>query len=282
MVKAAFLSLLLFTNISFASERINPHIEVPGFWDSFTNLPANWWEFKNRTVAPENRDLVHEVLALTAITVATDYQTWQFVKKHHDENRWFEVMNWHFVSAGDGFFQFGLAGAFGAYGWARKDNLALRTAQQITEVILSTGAVVQIMKHVTGREAPLRTTTPTGNWEPFPEQVKYHKNVQKYDAVPSGHLATYYATFLVIKDNYPDVKWLPWLGYSTTFLVAVGLTGTSLHWVSDYPIAIALGQVFANIVTERNHKNKKQESAFKLIPMQTDDHETLLGVRWSW
>ncbi len=262
----------------------NEDIIVPGFLDSFKNLPEDWMLFKNDLVDPKNRSAFWNVMAWTAVTVATDYESWQYFKDMHDDSRSMQVMNFHFVSAGDGFFQFSLAGVFGAYGAVADDHLALRTAQQITEVILATGAVVQLMKHVTGREAPLRTSTRTGNWVPFPEQGIYHRNVQKYDAVPSGHLATAYATFLIIWDNYNHVPWIPWVGYPITGLIAVGLVGTSLHWISDYPIGLALGQMFANVITRRNHKKKPQASLLtpQFIPIISSNSTPMMGLKWIW
>src|SRR5664279_4126820 len=48
----------------------------------------------------------------------------------------------------------GLAAAFAAYGFIAGDNRALRTGSQIVETILASGTVVQVLKHITGRESP--------------------------------------------------------------------------------------------------------------------------------
>src|SRR5206468_3831503 len=102
------------------------------------------------------------------------------------------------VNIGDGKYQFGLGLAFGAFGLITRDTTAIRTASQITEVILACGGVVQFLKHVTGRESPFVATTPTGRWALFPNQAEYAKHVPHYDAFPSGHLATALATLTVI------------------------------------------------------------------------------------
>lgn len=234
-------------------------VEVPAFTEVFTNLPEDWSLFKDRVVAPQNRTVVYSVLASTAFFVAYDYELVVEGKKLFDQSQQSKDIMWAGVSIGDGYFQFGMAGTFAAWGYMTDNKRLLRTAHQITEVILSTGAVVQLMKHFTGRESPFKASERSGRWEPFPEQVRYYKDVQKYDAVPSGHLATAYATFRVIMKNYPEKKWIPWVGYPVVTWVAVGLTGTELHWVSDYPIAILLGHWFADIVTDRNNKQAMWE-----------------------
>ena len=258
-------------------------LEPPKFWDMIKHLPEDWMIFSKKVVAKENRAVVAGVLASTAVLVAYDYELWKESERWKNSSRDSEIYHWHGVGIGDGYSQFLLAGGFGLWGWSANNNRALRTASQIAEVILSTGAVVQIIKHFTGRESPFKATSRTGEWVPFPEQVVYNKDVQKYDAVPSGHLATAYATFLVIWDNYPEQKWIPWVGYPFTFLVAEGLAGTGLHWWSDFPIGLALGHVFTNIVTSRNPWNQKKDTNAAKISMNVSPGGTpVIQWRWQW
>jgi membrane-associated phospholipid phosphatase len=126
---------------------------------------------------------------------------------------------------GDGKFQFGIVGVYAGYGLITDDTRALRTAVQITEAILSTGGVVQLLKHVSGRESPFVATEPTGLWEWFPNQIEYLKHVPHYDAMPSGHIATATTTLIVIAENYPEYKW------------------------SDIPLGIAIGYSFGMIAS---------------------------------
>jgi hypothetical protein len=293
---ALFFGLLSFGKPINGSKNISPHhgFEVitdpqthPQFFDMMTNLPETWSLWAEDNLSKENLNNIYFLTAMTAATVATDYETWQAFKKPHEKSNDLQVFNYHMVSAGDGFFQVSLAGLWGLYGWGASDNRALRTSSQIMEAILSTGAVVQIMKHATGRESPFQTSTRTGNWEPFPEQVKYHKNVQKYDAVPSGHIATAHATFIVIWENYPEYKWIPYVGYPLISFIASGLVGTSLHWWSDIPLGIALGHSFAKVVTRKNEKSSLGKQSIytpDIVPIFNSKrgNPTLMGLRWQW
>ena len=111
---------------------------------------------------------------------------------------------------------------------------------------------MQVIKHITGRESPFVSSTPTGRWRLFPNQIEYHKHVAVHDAFPSGHIATAYTTFLVIRENYPNLKWIDYIGYPLISLVGVGLVSTSIHWWSDIPLGLALGYSFAMLISHRS------------------------------
>ena len=287
MFKEIIITILILSSTGSCFASSNQDVVVPPFMDIFRHLPENWNSFKDKTIDPENLWVVSGVMASTALFIAYDYELWKESERWKNANRNSEVWHWAGVSMGDGYFQFVTAGVFGALGYLASDNLMLRTSSQIVEVILSTGAVVQILKHYTGRESPFKATERTGHWEPFPEQSQYYRDVQNYDAVPSGHIATFYATFLVIMDNYPNQKWIPYAGYTLTALVAEGLAGTSLHWWSDFPIGLALGHVFAKIVTARNHpeENKKLGIAWDQPYVHLSPSKfgaPLLNLGWRW
>ena len=274
MLRKFLISILLITTVSDAQE-----MQAPKFWDMVTNLPEDWQVFSEKTFTKENLGNLAALTALTAGLVAYDYEIWKELERSHKTDSTINKINWHFVSAGDGYSQFALSGLFGVYGAWTNDARALRTASQTVEVILSTGAVVQIMKHVTGRESPFKSTTRTGKWEPFPEQVRYHSDVQKYDAVPSGHIATAYATFIVVWDNYPEKKWIPYVGYPITLLISSALVATGLHWISDIPLGIALGHSFAKIIMSRNNNSV---SNYKIVPVELENGQWTAGVQWPW
>ncbi|HYM20020.1 MAG TPA: phosphatase PAP2 family protein, partial [Candidatus Kapabacteria bacterium] len=188
------------------------------------------------------------ISALTAVTIITDNRTWDATAKLYDKNKFFRDVCDVGDGIGDGKTQFGLAAAYAIYGFAFNDDRAIRTASQTVEVILACGGVVQLLKHITGRESPFLATTPTGAWRFFPNQLDYLKHVPKYDAFPSGHIATAFATLTVAIENYPEKAWIPWVGYPLMAVCATGLVGTSIHWWSDIPLGVALGYSFGRLV----------------------------------
>jgi hypothetical protein len=224
------------------------HEVVPQWYDMFVNIPNDWVRWGEAAFTVENIPLIIGLTASTVALVAVDEPIWQASDKAYKNSRFVEKSSDIFEMFGDGKTQFGLAAAFGIYGFAASDARALRTASQTVEVILACGAVVQVLKHLTGRESPLVATVPAGRWQLFPNQIEYHKHVPNYDAYPSGHVATGLATVTVIAENYSEVGWIRPVGYTLVGLLAIAMGNTGIHWYSDYPLGIALGYSFGMLV----------------------------------
>jgi membrane-associated phospholipid phosphatase len=238
----------------------------PGIFDMITNLPSDWRDWYIQTAKVSNWPVMALVTASTAVMIVYDNQMWVPFKKLYDANPTVHTLSDDFVFMGDGKFQFGVAGIFAGYGLIAGDKRALRTASQTCEVILAAGGVVQLLKHLTGRESPVVTTTPTGRWQFFPNQITYANNVPHYDAFPSGHLATALATVTVIANNYPEQAWIRPVGYAACAGIVLGLVSTSIHWWSDYPLAIALGYGFGSLLSP----NPNEDVSVTDPPKKTD------------
>jgi len=239
----------------------------PAIFDFITNLPMDWRDWAVENIQLRYWPQIAIITASTAAMIVYDNQLWKPFEKEYNRNTTFHTTSDLFVDIGDGRFQFGLSAAYLAYGFIAGDKRAVRCASQICEVILASGGVVQLLKHLTGRESPVDiTTNPTGRWDFFPNQLDYLYHTSHYDAFPSGHLTTALATLTVIANNYPEQAWIRPVGYAACAGLAVGLVAQSVHWWSDYPLAIALGIGFGNLlspnpdgdvsVTE-SQKNKK-------------------------
>ena len=222
----------------------------PGILDFITNLPMDWRDWAVDNIQLRYWPQISLIAASTAVMIVYDNQMWIPFEKEYSRNNTFQTAADLFVDVGDGRFQFGLSAAYLAYGFIAGDERAIRCASQITEVILASGGVVQLLKHVTGRQSPIDiTTNPTGTWDWFPNQISYLKHTSNYDAFPSGHLTTVLATLVVIGNNYPEQAWIKPVGYAICAGVSVGLVSQSIHWWSDFPLAIALGVGFGNLLS---------------------------------
>ena len=231
------------------SAGVGTTVSMPGVLDMFTNIPGDIWRWGGESLRVENIPMIAGIAVVTTALVLTDDVTLAPLKKEYESSpRFHQLSDWS-VFVGDGKFQFGIAGLFAAYGFIAADQRAIRTASQTVEVILSCGAVVQLLKHLTGRESPFVATTPTGRWRLLPNQAEYAKHVPHYDAYPSGHVATALATLTVIAENYPEVPAIRYLGYPVIGMLAVGMVASGIHWWSDYPLSIALGYGFGRIVS---------------------------------
>lgn len=163
---------------------------------------------------------------------------------------------------GDGFTHGSIMLGFWAVGKIKKDNHALQTSSQLLESLMTVGIITQVLKHITGRESPYVRTQPGGKWRFFPNQAEYAKHVPYHDAFPSGHLATWMSTLIVIADNYPNSKWVKPVGYGLGGCLAFAMVNNGVHWVADYPLGIAIGYISGKIVTSRGHEVKCNKTSF--------------------
>ncbi|MFI5252804.1 MAG: phosphatase PAP2 family protein [Bacteroidota bacterium] len=231
------------------------------WYTMFSNIPGDWLRYYQNTFKTENLPAIAGMAALTGALIATDDRTWDYSHRlYHSSTLAFNLSN-NIQYLGDGVPQFELAGAFALYGFAGHNQRALRTASQIVEAILSTGGVIQVIKHVTGRQSPYVSTEPRGEWAFFPNQIDYHKHVPSYDAYPSGHIATTITTITVVMDNYPELYWyLVPVEYIAITAIGVSMANTGIHWYSDYPLGLQLGYSFAKIATHRTEDNTSTNS----------------------
>jgi len=161
-------------------------------------------------------------------------------------------VNTAFYAIGEGFTSIAISGGMYAYGKIARDRRAVQTASQLVQVQLAVGVITQAIKRITGRESPFAATSPTGIWRPFPSFKEFSANTPRYDAFPSGHMATMMATVTVLADNYPEKRWIRPVGYTIMSLVGVAMMNNGVHWASDYPLAIGIGYVCGKVTVKMN------------------------------
>jgi len=142
---------------------------------------------------------------------------------------------------GDGWVNLGLFGGFEIYGWLKDDRRASRTGHQLAEGLLVTGFTTQLLKRSTGRETPSAAHSPRGVWRFFPSFGDFNSHRTRYDAFPSGHLATCMMTLTVVAENYPEKKYIRPLGYFLLTALSFQMVNNGVHWASDYPLGLAIG-----------------------------------------
>ncbi len=231
-----------------SSNVVDQRADRPLEWYTmFTNIPGDWSRAGRMTFREKNLPAFLGMTVITGALMATDDETWKLSQRWYGGSKAIAAVSDQFEEVGDGRPQFGLAGAFALYGFVGGDKRALRTGSELVETILSCGVVIQVLKHLTGRESPFVSSVAAGRWDFFPNQIEYHKHVPRFDAYPSGHIATTMATVTVVAENYPEWKWVRPVGYTIVALVGLGMANTGIHWYSDYPLGIALGYMFGMI-----------------------------------
>jgi membrane-associated phospholipid phosphatase len=161
-------------------------------------------------------------------------------------------INTAFYNIGQGSSVMLLAGSFFIAGKIKKNNRALQTASELTEAFLALGIKTQVIKYATGRENPSDASTIRGRWKPFPNWSDFQNNKPRYDAFPSGHLATFISAVTIIGENYPEKKWIKPVGYSIAGLIGLSMINNGVHWASDFPLGFALGYGFGKFISKKH------------------------------
>lgn len=151
-----------------------------------------------------------------------------------------------------------IAGSLYSYGLINNDYRALQTTSQIAESIFALGITTQFLKRITGRQSPFRAMedanpVPGGDWHPFPAPGKYQKSVSNFDAFPSGHMAIAMSTLTILSSNYPEARYIRPVGYTLLGVLGLAMINNSIHWISDYPLGLAIGYTCGKIVSGRGH-----------------------------
>lgn len=182
-------------------------------------------------------------------------------------------------SLGEGLPSILISGGFYIKGMISKDYRALQTANQLLEEFLSLGVTCQLIKHVSGRQSPWRATSGTGNWDLFPNQSDYMKEVSNYDAFPSGHMATLMCTVTILSSNYPEYKLIKPIGYAVMGAVGLAMMHNEVHWISDYPLAIGIGYAMGKIISQRGRRVEYLNNSASDILSNISVHPTYYNSR---
>lgn len=213
----------------------------------FTKVPSDWILFATRTFRAEQLPVIVGIVGVTGALYLVDHNTYSNTHQFETGSRHFRSITDAFISAGDAGYQLGFVGSFAVYGLVANDSRALRTASEMTEAIIATGIVVQVLKRVAGRESPIVATEDRGAIHPFPNLMEYQRHQPRYYSFPSGHIATTTTTLTVLCENFPEAKWLRPASYILIGAVGGSLVSKGWHWYSDLPLGIALGYSFGLI-----------------------------------
>lgn len=256
-------------------DSIEKTFHAPRIYDFGKNIPRDWGEICRRTASKNGLITVGAVAASTAALIVFDQDITNGVQRF---GRWAGIdasrKNFNALSfkaggtnvdlldlprngnttlyfIGEGWPSIAFASGLLVNGLIKHDERDVLTASQFAECYIAMGITTQLIKHTTGRESPFVATKSGGKWKFFPNQKKYQKSVPKHDAFPSGHMATAMATVTILATNYPEHTYIRPVGYSVMALVGFAMINNGVHWISDYPLSLAIGYAYGKIATSR-------------------------------
>jgi len=266
----------------------------PGLWHTMGSVPSDIGSFFKESVKTENLPWVAAIGASTLFLVEYDQKIYNNARRAgrklniSSEDKTKTYLKLGGVSLfrgpsdlgsalyflGDGWINIGLFGYFKTRGWVQDDWRAAQTGNELAEGLIATGIVTEAMKNISGRETPTSATQPRGKWRMFPGLKNYLAHRTRYDAFPSGHLATGMMSVTVIAENYPDNKYVKPIGYTLLGGLCFQMVNNGVHWVSDYPLGIAVGYGLGKIIatggrTAARHTAPAAASSLSLKPYMT-------------
>lgn len=253
------------------------HFEKPKTFSFLTDIPKNAIGYTKQSFKKKNLYKVGIVVGASALLIAFDQQIVDAVQgfarrnnisaeddftaifrpkifgKYTNIGKWPRNFNTAIYNFGQGSSVVWMAAGFLIAGKLKHDNRALQTASQLIQSFIALGAGTQLMKFASGRETPFEATVSGGRWRPFPSLSKFQNQKPKYDAFPSGHLATLIGAVTIISENYPKAKWVKPIGYTLGSLLSFAMINNGVHWIGDYPLGFALGYGYGKFISHKSH-----------------------------
>ncbi|OGR52886.1 MAG: hypothetical protein A2049_07215 [Elusimicrobia bacterium GWA2_62_23] len=253
----------------------------PGLWRTIGAGPSDWGLFVKQSFTKESLPWLAAIGASTVLLIKYDQEIYEETRRVGDRLNISSVdktktylriggvsvfrgpsdLGSAFYFIGDGWVNLGLMGYFEARGLMKDDWRALQTGHQLAEGLLVTGFTTQVMKRVTGRETPRAATADRGVWRMFPSFNDFQAHRTRYDAFPSGHLATCMMTLTVIAENYPEKKYIKPLGYTLLTALSFQMVNNGVHWASDYPLGLAVGYGIGKAIAAGGRTSAKRSPA---------------------
>lgn len=161
---------------------------------------------------------------------------------------------------GNGFFLGGLITSLYLGGEIFEERGLRKTALLSLESWLTSGAIVMVLKTLTGRARPY-TGLGAYQFEPFTFSSAYH-------SFPSGHASSAFAVATVVADQ-TDSLIVDVLAYSLSTFSAFSRVHESKHWASDVLIGAAIGYFVGKKICamHRGHDQKNIQLDFSLSPL---------------
>ncbi len=173
---------------------------------------------------------------------------------------------------GDGNVSLGISCLFYISGLITKDSKAKDTGKLVLMSLIHSGIVVQILKHLTGRQRP-QAENGIDSWAGPSGFFKRYKDNRDmfYDAFPSGHTITVWSTATVIAHQYNKSLIVPVISYGLATLSGLSRVTEDKHWMSDVFFGAVLGFAIGKFIY------KKRSNKFFITPI-TDNGKTGINL----
>ncbi|MCJ7523722.1 MAG: phosphatase PAP2 family protein [Candidatus Aminicenantes bacterium] len=204
----------------------------------------------------ENLVIFSTVLVGAGLLVANDEGIYENFKLYQSRNPWVAKVSPAVTMLGDWGVDCGIAGLFFLGGLLLKDQKARDTGLMAWETLLHTGLLVQVVKHLAGRQRPQVENGLDYWYGPGAFFKRYSQgSFSHYDSFFSGHTVSAWGLATVIAENYKDHHWVPIACYSLATLAGLSRVTEDAHWLSDVFLGAVIGYAVGKMVV-RNQKKR--------------------------
>ena len=206
--------------------------------------------------------LVAGMSVLTGYLISNDESIYSRFKAYQGKNKWVDDVSPIMTLLGDGNVSLGISGFFYLSGFALKDEKAKDTGKLVLMSLIHSGVVVQLLKHLTGRQRP-EAENGIDRWDGPSGFFKRYKDNRDmyYDAFPSGHTITVWSTATVIAHQYNKSVFVPILSYGLATLSGLSRITEDTHWLSDVFVGAVLGFAIGKFIY------RKRSRKFMVMPL---------------
>jgi len=195
------------------------------------------------------------VLAGTAVLIACDEKIQWGVIDYRTDHPWVKKLSPHVSRIGDPETVIGVTGLFYFGGLIFKDVRAEQTGKLCLQAVLHTGIIVQVLKHLTGRQRPYVDDGKDAWHGPLEFYKRYQGHYGRYSAFPSGHSAGVWGIATVIARQYHERPIVPVLCYSLATLCSISRVTKNVHWSSDAFFGAVLGHAVGAYLVKSRSQN---------------------------
>lgn len=206
--------------------------------------------------------LVAGMSVFTGYLISKDESIYSRFKAYQEKNKWVDDLSPMMTLLGDGNVSLGISGFFYLSGFVIKDEKAKDTGKLVLMSLIHSGVVVQLLKHLTGRQRP-EAENGIDRWDGPSGFLKRYKDNRDmyYDSFPSGHTITVWSTATVIAHQYNKSVFVPILSYGLATLSGLSRITEDTHWLSDVFVGAVLGFAIGKFVY------KKRSQKFVVMPL---------------
>jgi membrane-associated phospholipid phosphatase len=191
--------------------------------------------------------------ATTAGLIHFDQQTYTVLRGWRKRSAILSTLSPDITNLGNGAVSAGLFAGYYGYGALFDNEQTTLTGRIGLESFAVSGAGVQFLKMMFGRQQPSVATVPGGRWQGpfsyFDHDRGPNKGIASFDAFPSGHTTTAFAAATTIADAY-DNCWVSCAAYTVASGIGISRVMESQHWLSDCFVGGMIG-TFSTRMVER-------------------------------